>query len=110
MIFNLLTAGLTATSFDWTPRFKEVFSIPTVKIHQNTTNIGHDEVTEFTWPIQCKSDSITIEQCKNHEILDDFDFWFNIQDYIENSPNISLYDVPEFASKFTSTWPRNFQF
>ena len=82
--FHLVSAGITATAFDWTPRYHEYYRIPTI-----TTINTTQEIIEFTWPLDCTSTNVTIEDCQNAEILYDDVFWGNMTSYV-SCHNISI--------------------
>ena len=101
IIFNVIIVSLSATSFDWTPRFIEYYRTPTITF--NTTS-DVTEVLQFHWPIKdCKIDNITVNDCKNDPILSKEDFWLNLEDFSNcSTDNISLTmnEIPEFMCKF----------
>ena len=100
IIINLIIVTLSATSFDWTPRFIEYYRTPTVTFNA-TSDVA--EVLQFQWPIQdCSIENITINNCKSDFILSEQDFWLNLDIFSTCSPdNISLIlnEVPEFMCK-----------
>ena len=103
IIINLIIVGLSAISFDWTPRFVEFYRTPTI-----TFNAPSDvtEVLQFQWPIQdCSIKNITVNECKNDIILSEDNFWLNLDVFSNcSTDNISLtlYEVPKFICKFIS--------
>ena len=67
IIINVIIVSLSATSFDWTPRFIEYYRTPTITF--NTTS-DVTEVLQFHWPIKdCTIDNITINDCTSDPIL-----------------------------------------
>ena len=103
IIINLIIVGLSAISFDWTPRFVEFYRTPTITFNA-TADVT--EVLQFQWPIQdCSIKNITVNECKNDIILSEDNFWLNLDVFSNcSTDNISLtlYEVPKFISKFIS--------
>ena len=103
IIINLIIVGLSAISFDWTPRFVEFYRTPTITFNA-TADVT--EVLQFQWPIQdCSIKNITVNECKNDIILSEDNFWLNLDVFSNcSTDNISLtlYEVPQFISKFIS--------
>ena len=104
LVVNLIIAGLSATSFDWTPRFVEYYRTPTISFNA-TSNIP--EVLQFQWvPNDCNMNNITVDYCENDEILMNEDFWLNLDVFsncsLINSSSVSLQDIPEFLCEFFS--------
>ena len=103
IIINLIIVGLSAISFDWTPRFVEFYRTPTITFNA-TADVT--EVLQFQWPIQdCSIKNITVNECKNDIILSEDNFWLNLDIFSNcSTDNISLtlYEVPKFISKFIS--------
>ena len=101
IIFNVIIVSLSATSFDWTPRFIEYYRTPTITFNTTSDVI---EVLQFHWPIKdCKIDNITFNDCKNDPILSKEDFWLSLEDFSNcSTDNISLTmnEIPEFMCKF----------
>ena len=102
LVVNLIIAGLTATSFDWTPRFVEHYRTPTISF--NTTS-DIPEVLQFQWaPNDCNMNNITVDYCENDEILLNEDFWLNLDVFsncsMTNSSSVALEDIPEFLCKY----------
>ena len=101
IIINLIIVGLSAISFDWTPRFVEFYRTPTITFNA-TADVT--EVLQFQWPIQdCSIKNITVNECKNDIILSEDNFWLNLDVFSNcSTDNISLtlYEVPKFISKF----------
>ena len=101
IIINLTIVTLSATSFDWTPRFIEYYRTPTITFNA-TSDVA--EVLQFQWPIQdCSIENITVNDCKSDFILSEEDFWLNLEIFSNCSPdNISLTldEIPEFMCKF----------
>ena len=103
IIINLIIVGLSAISFDWTPRFVELYRTPTITFNAPSYVT---EVLQFQWPIQdCSIKNITVNECKNDIILSEDNFWLNLDVFSNcSTDNISLtlYEVPQFISKFIS--------
>ena len=103
IIINLIIVGLSAISFDWTPRFVEFYRTPTITFNA-TADVT--EVLQFQWPIQdCSIKNITVNECKNDIILSEDNFWLNLDVFSNCSTDnisITLYEIPEFISKFKS--------
>ena len=103
IIINLIIVGLSAISFDWTPKFVEFYRTPTITFNA-TADVT--EVLQFQWPIQdCSIKNITVNECKNDIILSEDNFWLNLDIFSNcSTDNISLtlYEVPKFISKFIS--------
>ena len=102
LIINLILAGISATSFDWTPRFTEYIRTPT--IHFNATS-DQNEVLKFVWPLDCNSENITATDCKNDPILSDEDFSLNLDQFVNctnsmDGSDLELDMLPNFTCKF----------
>ena len=102
LIINLILAGISATSFDWTPRFTEYIRTPT--IHFNATS-DQNEVLKFVWPLDCNSENITVTDCENDPILSDEDFWLNLDQFANctnsmDGSDLELDMLPNFTCKF----------
>ena len=61
------------------------------------------EVLQFTWPLDCNMRNVTVDDCKNDEILNDIDFWVNLDRFSNCSStfnsSMTLDDVPDFKCK-----------
>ena len=61
------------------------------------------EVLQFTWPLDCNMRNVTVDDCKNDEILNDIDFWVNLDRFSNCSStfnsSLTLDDVPDFKCK-----------
>ena len=90
IIINLIIVGLSAISFDWTPRFVEFYRTPTITFNA-TADVT--EVLQFQWPIQdCSIKNITVNECKNDIILSEDNFWINLDVFSNcSTDNISLH-------------------
>ena len=98
----MILAGISATSFDWTPRFTEYIRTPT--IHFNATS-DQNEVLKFVWPLDCNSENITGIDCENDPILSDEDFWLNLDQFANcttsmDGSDLELDMLPNFTCKF----------
>ena len=97
----MILLTLSATSFDWTPRFIESYRIPIITFHA-TQDV--QEVLQFQWPLpDCRSEKITVEDCESDSILIEEDFWLNLDVFSNCSSNnnsLILDTKPEFQCKF----------
>ena len=97
----MILLTLSATSFDWTPRFIEFYQTPTITFHA-TQDVR--EVLQFQWPLpDCRSEKITVEDCESDSILIEEDFWLNLDVFSNCSSNnnsLILDTIPEFQCKF----------
>ena len=101
IIINLIIVALSATAFDYTPRFIEYYRTPTITFNA-TSDVT--EVLQFQWPVQdCIIANVTIDDCKNDFILREEDFWLDLEVFSNCSTNnisLTLDEVPEFLSKY----------
>ena len=99
----MIGSGLTATAFDYTPRFTEYYQIPTITARHNESN-GVDEILQFVWPLECNITDITSDHCQDSEILENKNFWLNLSAFT-NCDNdqmpITIFETPTFESRKT---------
>ena len=95
LVVNLIVAGLTATAFDWTPRFHEYQRVPTISaFYDNSTDSYY--VTQFTWPpIDCNG-TVTADDCANADILFDDTFWSNLTGFLDSNATFVFDEFEEF--------------
>ncbi len=98
-IVNLIIAATSATAFNWTPRFKEYYRNPTLKIGQNP-DAQEATVLEFIWPLEgCNvTTNSTDIDCMYAPILgpDGDNFWNDVVNFIHCGSGSSnpVFDIP----------------
>ena len=91
LVVNLILAGLTATAFDWTPRFYEFSRNPTISaFYDNNTETY--SVTQFVWPPFNCNGTITLDDCSNADILVDDTFWSNLTGFLRRNETLEFED------------------
>ncbi len=105
LIINIFIAGLSSTAFDWTPRYKETYQVPTMTVARHE-NEPFYYVESLAWPFSCSDKDgteLTKENCKSSiAYLDDLDIWPSFQDRIscnsQFNQSLDLNSSPEFSA------------
>ncbi len=108
LIVNLILAGVSATCFDLTPRFKKHYKIPTLTVGYDS-NTNTTLALEFLWPVENCTLNATVDDCKEAPILSQEGeiFWENPADFMNcdssNKPDFNLTEEPYFPCKLPSS-------
>ena len=63
-------------------------------------NQSQKEIVQFVWPLECNNTNLTVGDCASAEILNNIEFWKDINIDLNISTSIENV-IPDFQCKFS---------